>query len=209
MKRNVSVLLFGAIIAAVMVMGLSGMGIMKSDASTNAISNDKATMLGHATLEVIAPDGHIVAYRQTDNVIVNRGDDCASKALFGSTGGNCAVVTGSGTFKNIAIGTASTHTSGDRTVNALDSELTTGFSVPASGDRVVTSPTITQVGGGTGSVTQLLATFTVSGSQNIAEAGLFDTTGTSAGNMLARQTFTTVQLLSSDSIVVTWNITVN
>src|SRR3990167_1119838 len=90
----------------------------------------------------------------------------------------------------IGIGTAS--------ATALGSEITTNGG--ERGAATVTNQTTTT----TGDTERWVKTFTFTGSFAITEEGLFDN-NTSGGNMLASQSFSAVNVVSSDSFQVTHN----
>lgn len=152
--------------------------------------------LGHIELVLTDENGNIKAYRQTDNLVVNKGVYMTSDKLFGTSlvGGATSAA-----FNNVGIGTGTTSaTSGDTNVQTQLSNRKTG---------AVTSVT----GSSTGA--QIQAFFGAgklkngSGTTAVTEAGLFDTFVNGTGNLYARQTFTAINAGSSDSLTVTWSIT--
>ena len=152
--------------------------------------------LGHIELVLTDENGNVKAYRQTDNLVVNRGVYMTSDKLFGTSlvGGATSAA-----FNNVGIGTGTTSaTSGDTNVQTQLSNRKTG---------AVTSVT----GSSTGA--QIQAFFGAgklkngSGTTAVTEAGLFDTFVNGTGNLYARQTFTAINAGSSDSLTVTWSIT--
>ena len=41
----------------------------------------QTSVLGHVTLTAYDEDGNVIAYRQTDNIVINAGDDCISELI--------------------------------------------------------------------------------------------------------------------------------
>lgn len=105
-------------------------------------------------------------------------------------------------FDKIGWGTGATApASGDTT---LQTEVTTA-GVGASGVHVVSAATASRV---TTTVTndtaQLVGTVTAAGTIAVTESGVFN--AATNGTMLARQTFTAINVVSGDSIQFTWKI---
>ena len=228
--------LFGMVIAV--TAGIFGGNVVQMhDDSQKPLTNGLVSgisILGHITVVKTDSQGHIIAYRQTDNQIVNQGLNCMAIALFatGATatdaahdGDNCGgtfvvstatnVFNVASGFRIIQIGTSTTGTSGEAstgiTQNALVGPYTNGATYDQAGTVVFTPA-------GTGNsttypVVSISATgFSVSGTANtIGEAGLFDNfytgSGTTWPNMFARQTFSPITMGSGDSLAVTWTIT--
>ncbi len=83
MKQGLNYALFGSMVAiAAGLIGAYGL----PDFSENESSFAAAQMLGHITLTHTDGYGEIISYRQTDNIIVDIGESCAAKRLFGATG---------------------------------------------------------------------------------------------------------------------------
>ena len=160
--------------------------------------------------------GELVAYRQSDNEVVDDGEQCILKMLFGTTGSSQAgrgeyTTTGSctgaltGAWDNIAIGTTTT--------SAADTQVLLGNETSSSDGLERGTATTKTWTNGTGSTTTkivLSKTFTNDSprAHTIAESGLFNSTTVDANGMLARQTFTGVALSNGDSITITWTFTV-
>ncbi len=106
MKRTTTIVLFASIFA-VGTLGLSG-----SFATTLMVaapqSPELVGMLGHVEYKVLDYSGNIVKYMQSDNVVVNDGEDCAAEAIFGQgVGGDCVGTVGTNNFDFISIGNGS------------------------------------------------------------------------------------------------------
>lgn len=200
MERKQSIALFGIVIVAAVVVGVLSLNSTPSAGLSANMIDDQSHMLGHVVLTALDPKGNIIAYRQTDNQIVNTGDDCASKGLFG-TAGSCSAQS-TNNFKYIAIGTSSASVSASNT--NLAAEQTTSLTT----NRITTVPTITNAASGAGSTVSETATFVTTGALSIQEAGIFDTSTSSTGDLFARQGFTPISLLSGDTLGITWTINV-
>lgn len=122
------------------------------------------------------------------NLVTTKGKEIIMKQLNGVT---TAPVTA------IAIGTNNTAAAAGNT--ALGAETTT--SGGGRGAATCTNQTTTT----SGDTARWVKTFTISGTLAIVEEGLFDN-NTSGGNMLARQVFSTVNLVNGDSYQITHNI---
>ncbi len=221
---NKKTAMFGVVIAV--AAGLFGVNIAQiNDNSQEVMTNDlvaKSPIYGHITVIEKNLKGNIVAYRQSDNTIVNQGLNCMGVALFrvaastdrdacggAGSGGTVAAFNTANGFNWIQIGTA--NVAPDQTQNALQG-ATTGTSYEGS-----TIPALTPAGtgtSGTGGVgtgpTVVIAVTGLhpTGSQTIQEAGLFDSAETaSTANMFARQTFAAITMGSGDTLAVTWTIT--
>ncbi len=118
------------------------------------------------------------------NTITTVGKQVCAKQLGGTT---TTPVTA------IAIGT------GSPSATALGAEITTYGGT--RGSAAVTNITTTT----TGDTEQWIKTFTFSNTFAITEEGLFDN-NTSAGNMLASQHFSTINVVSGDSLQITHQI---
>lgn len=136
------------------------------------------------TLDIIVrgPDGNIRDEKKVENLIVDTGLDYIASRMTG---------TSENVMSHMAVGTGSTAAAGG------DSALGTELDRNALTSTTVTSNAIAYVcswaaGDGTGSLT---------------EAGLFN--ASSAGTMLCRTVFGTVTKGASDSMTITWTITVS
>ncbi len=158
-------------------------------------------MLGH--IELIAKDnnGNIKAYRQTDNLVVNTGKSCAAVHIFGVPANGTATACGGQTaaaFNAIGIGTATAAVAaGDTALGAQ------------SGSRA-TNGTFTLINATANAPYYSLQTTFRPGASTIAESGIFDQVATGAGShMFAHQTFTGIALGATDTLTVTWRVTLS
>ena len=175
-----------------------------------------AFMSGHLVVEAFDEGGNIIAYRQTDNEVVDDGEQCILKMLFATTEGagtgrggytGVGACTGdlTGAWNNIAIGTGTTAAADTQVLLVNETSSTGGLE---RGEA--TTATWTNGTASTATKIVLSKTFT-SDSPNahtIAESGLFNSTTVDANGMLARQAFTGVALSNGDSITITWTFTV-
>lgn len=124
--------------------------------------------------------------RQIPNTIMNVGKS-ALASMLGSD------VTSTVAFDYIGIGTSGLAAAATQTT--LGSEQVRVATTSSQTTTTTTDDTATFIG-----------SFGVSGTHAIVEAGIFN--ATSAGSMLARTTFTAINVVSGDSINATWDVTV-
>lgn len=205
---------FGVLGAAFVAIGLLGVsGVLGTPFSSTHDSETLSTsipMMGHVSMTLYDADGNIKKYVQTDNRILNQGDDCMSDLIFDvQTGSACTRPTQK--FDIIAIGTggATTCTTPpdppDDTTSALTTEITSG-----GGERVnATTATLT---GTTGAATQasmlVEETFTFTAGFTVDEAGVFNAANSASDDALAIQCFTGIPVSNTDTLKVSWTFTV-
>lgn len=124
----------------------------------------------------------------TANLVTTRGKRIVAEQL---NGVSTAPVTA------IAIGTGTTAAAAGDT--ALQTESTTNGG--ARGAATTSNQTTTT----TGDTARWVKTFTFTGSIAVTEEGLFDN-NTSGGNMLARQVFSAVNVVNTDTLQITHNV---
>lgn len=139
---------------------------------------------GEVEVLVYGKDGRLKDRRVVGNLVVNVGKAQVAGLING-------VVTTA--FKYIAIGTGTTSPSATDT--ALGSEVARASATTSRATTTVTNDTATWS-----------ATFNFTASYSITESGIFD--ASSGGNMLARQTFSAVNVVSGDSLIVNWKVQV-
>lgn len=204
MQLQKSIGLYGAVILLVVVLAAYGFQSFNLGESQSSSTNSEGSHIGgHVAMFVTAPDGRVTAYRQSDNVIVNQGADCAIKALFAPTTGITTSCSGSpGTFNVIALGTG---TNGNtRTDTALTTETI------AAGLARTTASTVNATAapsGGTSKVS-LSNTFTNTsgGTVIITEAGLFNSTNRNIDGMFAEEPVSPIVLNNNDALTIKWTI---
>jgi len=102
-------------------------------------------------------------------------------------------------FDYIAVGTGTTAAA--LTDTTLETETaTSGLTRAASTNSRVTTDV-------TNDTAQFTKTFSVSGTVAVTESGVFDASST--GTLLARQTFSAINVVSGDSLTITWKIDVD
>ena len=218
-----------ALVAALAVtaggLGLSLTGVFDDDGVVAQSNTASGLMMGHLTVEAHDEGGDLIAYRQTDNEVVDDGEQCILKMLFATTdsavgrGGytSTTACTGAltGAWDVIAIGTDNDNGSyatgqSAATVDALvllGNETSTSVGLERG---TATTKTWTNGTGATTTKMVLSKTFTSDSprAHAIGESGLFNSTTVDANGMLARQVFTGVSLSDGDSITITWTFTV-
>ena len=205
MKRTMTIGLLGAVLAV-------AVGFI----STNAISatpflmagnefspNESAYMIGHVEYTVRGADGQVKQYAQGDNLIVERGKDCAAQMIFDNSSSTaCTITSGTTGFNFIAIGNATGAVSGD------ELQLDTGATV---GEIDRTSGTVTIDITGTDTIATITTTtpfaFTSISSTTVQQSGLFDDGTSGSGNMFAMRDALAIPVTSADTLAVTWKIT--
>ena len=209
-----------ALVAALAVttggLGLTFTGVF-DEAPSKVASQNYASgfMMGHLQVETFDKDGNLKDYRQTDNAVVDDGEQCISKMLFGTTQASAgrgeytgtSACTGSltGAWDVIAIGTDSTAAADTQVILLNETSSSDGLE-----RGVATTKTWTNGTGSTTTKIVLSKTFTSDSPRDhtIQESGLFNSTTVAGSGMLARQTFSGVTLSDGDSITVTWTFTV-
>lgn len=146
--------------------------------------NNTLKLKGNIKFEVIR-NGEVVEEREIENLIVDVGKAQVAGLING-------VVTTPFTY--IAIGTGTTAPASTDT--ALQTEVDRQAATTSQATTNVTNDTAV-----------LEATFNFTASYAITESGVFD--AATGGNMLARQTFSAINVVSGDSLKVTWKITVS
>jgi hypothetical protein len=219
MKRQTTLAIFGILFAAGMALGtisVSGFSQPLFVASTDTKAVNHMDMMGHITITATDQDGTILSYIQTDNVIVNVGENCVAESMFNvttnsatqpcdgtgtHTGGDSNGVADGG-FTYIAIGTGSIGIGSEGQTNStLNTEL----------DRIKDNSTSVNPAEGTGvdsaAVVTISEVFNATGISTVNESGLFDSQLlVGNNNMLARQVFTGIDLTAGDKLTVEWEI---
>jgi len=216
-----------ALVAALAVtsggLGLSLTGVFDDNNVTTTSNTVNGLMMGHLVVEAHNEAGELVAYRQSDNEVVDDGEQCILKMLFATSGqteagrGEYTSTTAcTGALTNawdvIAIGTGSTTAADTQVllVNETGSGTNNAAGMPGLERGTATTKTWTNGTGATTTKIVLSKTFTNGSTESatIAESGLFNSTSNDTNGMLARQTFTGVALSTGDSITITWTFTV-
>lgn len=122
------------------------------------------------------------------NLVTNAGLAGAAGRLMGS--GSPAA------FTYIGVGTGSTAASASDT--ALQTELATAGLSRANGTVSLVTTTVTN------DTAQTTNTFSVTGSEAVTESGVFN--ASSSGTLLCRQVFSAINVVSGDSLTITWKV---
>ena len=190
LSKNVAILAL-----TVVAISSGGAFAMIQDNEVPQTTSDDVKVLGHVEVVARNADGEIKAYRQTDNIIVTEGFECATELIFGAPQAGCASPV---FFDKIAVGTA--------TAGAVIGDSDIG--VQASNKRIDGTVAVSGSTGAIVDATWLANTLkNGTGTTAIVESGLFDAVGNGTGNMFARQTFTAINVGASDTLTVTWTIT--
>jgi hypothetical protein len=148
-------------------------------------ASDVVTIRGHVLAELFDQWGSLITYREVDNLLVTRGKQHNADQL--SSAPNDAAMGW------MAVGTGSTAPAAGDTLlgaeidrNALTSRTDSGAVVTYVGDWAAGDAT----------------------NAAIAEAGIFGVVTANTGPMLARATFTAINKGASDTLKITWTVTV-
>ena len=133
-------------------------------------------------------DGEVIAQRRFANLIVNAGKAEVAALLGGITGGVA--------FGYLAVGTGTVAPAATDT--ALGAEITTGGLARAASANTQVTTTVTN------DTLQMVKEWTASASHAVTEAGAFN--DASAGDMLCRQTFAAINLVSADKLETTYKV---
>ncbi len=227
MKGQTTVAMFGILFAAAMALGMvsvSGFSQPLFVASTDTKVVNHMDMMGHITFTATDQDGNILSYIQTDNIIVNVGENCVAESIFNvtTTGtdpcdgtGTHSTITGTqqgvadGGFTFIAIGNGSAGVATDTDQKLIKEN----FRIRANSTSVDSSPGTA----GSKAVVTLIGIFVANTTSTLSidESGIFDKdeiffggSGPLDENMLARQTFTAIPLTLGDKLTVEWEVTI-
>lgn len=146
--------------------------------------DDGLRITGHVLAELFDEDGNIVFAAQTENLVVTAGKNHIADQLSSAPG--------QGAMSHMAVGTGATGAA------AGDTALGTEIDRNALTSRTDASNVTTYVGDwAAGDATNAA----------IAEAGIFN--ASSSGTMLARATFTAINKGASDTLKITWTVTIS
>lgn len=136
-------------------------------------------------------NGKLLSEEWVDNTITDTGKPIVAGLI------NADV---SDSFKWLAVGSSST------AATASDTALAAEISANGLGRSSATCSRVTTTV--TDDTAQLVHTWTATGTQSVQEAGIFNTSTASGGNMLARQTFTAKNLETNDTLQLTYKVKV-
>ena len=193
------------------VTGLDMTGQEKFDALSN--SN---VVYGHLTIVHSDPDGNILSYIQTDNVVSSFGLDCMAPLVFGTISGtSCESTDKDSFFTTIALFEDESFTNQlnatDGDGNLLDVDLDVDGLQIGNGTSLTIIQNFAAVPNGdkitmdSGSKTDISLIFTAGSltSQVVNGAALFNT---DEDAVLAGQSFNPVTLETDDTLTITWTI---
>ena len=194
----------------VVAIGLTGANFVTGSEMTeqekfNAMSGS-SPIYGHVTVIHSDPDGNILSYAQTDNLVGNDGKDCMAELIFGSAAGAACDGTAS-VFNTIVLFNGQTFPATMNATGLLTVDITTSGLAITDGVAAPTENTAASGTGyvdGAGSQSDIAVTFTAGATQTVDGAALFNDNDNS---VLAGQTFASVTLNSLDTLAVTWTIT--
>ena len=213
-----------AVLSGALGMSLTG---TFSDQKIGVTNVATGMITGHLEIEARNADGEVIAYRQTDNEVVDDGEQCILKMLFASNGSfgrgeytsiGAGACTGAvtGAWDVIGIGTTTTAANdvniklGNETSGIL-ANYTDGVEGLERG-YATTKTWSNGTGGSNADNTKIVMSKTFTNlsavTKTIAESGLFNSTTVAGSGMLAHKEFTGVALATSDSITITWTFIV-
>jgi len=168
---------------------------------------DSGLVYGHVTVVHADSDGNIISYTQTDNLVANNGKDCMAQLIFGNTAGSNCDGTADSKFTTIALFNGQSFPVTMNATTLLTVDIATSGLAITNG---VATPTQTAVATGTGYTdgtggdSDISTLFTAGGTQTVDGAVLFNA---ATDAVFAGQNFNSVSLLTSDTLTVTWTIT--
>ncbi len=152
---------------------------------------------GHVETTVFDENGFIKQYAQSDNAIMDDGEDCAVRDLFDDNDdGGSACGTLGGSFDRIAIGTSTSAVAVGQSSLVAETTRTQD-----------TACVFTAANGGTQAGQCVLSSQFTGITATIEESGVFD--AAPGGNMFARQLTGTVSLVPADTLQVDWTFTID
>ena len=218
MKQPQTIALTAVIAVAVGMIGInSSFGDIFGLDNNPEVTSESQAYKGHVTIRHFDSEGNIKSYQQMDNVVTFTGKNCAANLLFDNTLGSCAA--GGALFDDIAISITAINNTGfltnDDSVTTLDGECDgttddcgTGLNVRQA--ALVTLPT--PAADNVDAIVDLDGTFAKTGGNpvTIQSAGLFNALPTETGEVFAVRPFSSpVNMISGDSLAVTWSITLS
>jgi len=147
---------------------------------------EKLVLRDHLEIEHIRK-GNKKLVHEADDLIVNVGKTAIAERIYGVT---------ADAFTYVAIGTDNTAAAAAQTT--LIAEITTG-----GGERASATTTIVD-----SYTAQIENTFSFTASHAVVESGVFNDATANLGDMLCRQTFGAVNVVSGDALIMRWKVTV-
>jgi len=193
MKLQLAIVIGAILVGSIATVNMAF--VQNNEFSANSLKST-AGILGHITLTATDKDGNIIAYRQTDNVVTNLGDDCILEKVFGDgITGTC--LTSASLFTDVHIGTADG-------ISFTEGSSSLGTWFAGTGGAVGTT---LSASGLSGASTIVTAQFFSVGTA-IEEAAL-QGGPQSNSNILALQKFATINLGASDDLTIAWTVAID
>ncbi|AJZ76085.1 hypothetical protein [Candidatus Nitrosotenuis cloacae] len=232
MKLGTTTLILGVALTVVAgLFGAASFGLIETNNVSKASTTTTGLITGHVTTIHKDSAGNVVGYRQSDNLIVNGGENCTLKMLFAAAGGAAGgnnVCTGANTagYRWIAIGnTTSSYIAGNTPGAPLPTDTNLGNPYNSTAANAGMARKFGNVGlsgwsNSTGSTNAGTATVVMSatftnnavGARVVNESGLFNMTDGGSNHqtdgMFAKQVFSGISLNANDSLTVQWTINV-
>jgi len=184
------------VIGAIIVGGALTANLAFMDGSDTANSmKSTAGIMGHLTLTATNEDGEIIAYRQTDNVVINSGDDCLIEKTFGVSFNTCTAAGNPYTTVHIGTGAAGSPT-----------ETNTALVTQVASTGATTVGSYVQAATDQGASVTITADF-LDVSAAIDEAALMN--GALLQDALAIQEFAEISLGENDDLTIEWTVTID
>ena len=219
---NSKTTIIGLVAAIAVLSGAMGLSVTGAFSDLKIADVPYATtgmLIGHLEIEAYHADGELFAYRQVDNAVVDDGEQCILKMLFGVdpadspttarggyTSGDATLFSGctgalQGAWDVIAIGTCTS-------CGPLGTDVVLGTEVITNGGQRVQATTTTRTNATSQIVLKNTFTASVGNIGAVTESGLFNSTTANKNGMLARTTFDAVTINDGDSITITWTFKV-
>lgn len=188
---------FAIVMAAILVGSVATVNmafLSDSEISANSVKS-VAGMVGHITLTATDDEGNIIAYRQTDNTVVNSADECIATDIFGATAfGGCT----DAAYTFVHIGTDTTDSFTETSTDLVSFTSQTGGAISATTAAAALS----------GASVTITADFTDVGA-TIGEAALRNGASNTSSNVLALQGFSGIALGATDDLTIEWTVTID
>ena len=209
MKQTHNTIALSAFVAV--VIGFTGISVFADNIAQPELSDMEllavdSTFYGHLEVVQRTADGDIIAYRQTDNVVTIEGKECAMEILFegaaigGST--SCPITSFPANFQTVELISAGTPIAGDTQATETTTEVTALGLTIGDGGCV-----IARTGAGVITCTVTFTAGAAVANQDVTGAWLVESA--TPTTMFAGNTFTSVTMNDSDTLLVTWTITLS
>lgn len=185
---------FAIVMAAILVGSVATVNmafLSDSESSANSMKS-VAGMVGHIELTATDEEGNIIAYRQTDNTVINAADECIATDIFGATAfGGCDPASD---YTNVHIGTSTANAFTEGSTDLISEDSSTGGAISATTAATALS----------GASVTITADFTDVGA-TIGEAALKN----GSSDVLALQGFSGIALGATDDLSIEWTVTID